>query len=39
MMQDVDSSESLSEMRARVGMEMLEHIQEGPYFGGLPEPS
>ncbi|MFP6806296.1 MAG: glutathione S-transferase family protein, partial [Pseudomonadales bacterium] len=39
MMQCVDSSESLSDLRARVGMEMLEHFKEGPYFGGLSEPS
>jgi glutathione S-transferase len=39
MVCDVDKTESVADMSARVGMEMLQHIGEGPYFGGLPEPS
>lgn len=39
MMCDVDQSESKSEMRARVGMQLIEHLKDGPYFGGRTEPS
>ncbi len=39
MMCDVDQSESAAEMRARVGMELIENLGDGPYFGGRTEPS
>ncbi len=39
MMCKVDESESVSDMRARVGMQLIEHLGEGPYFGGLQAPS
>lgn len=39
MMCAVDISESASEMRARVGMQLIENLKEGPFFGGRREPS
>ncbi len=39
MMRDVDRSEKLSEMRARVGLQLIENLQNGPFFGGHSEPS
>ena len=39
MMCDVDPSESLSEMHARVGLQLFENLQGGPFFGGRKEPS
>ena len=39
MMCHVDKSESASEMRARVGMQLIENLKDGPFFGGRTEPS
>jgi len=39
MMCDVDTTESLSEMQARVALQLIENLQEGPFFGGRKEPS
>ena len=39
MLCDVDQTESLPDMQLRVGMELLEHLKEGPFFGGLEQPS
>jgi len=39
MMCDVDASESLSEMQARIPLQLIENLQGGPFFGGLTEPS
>ena len=39
MMADVDSSEDLRSMQRRVVVELIMHLGEGPYFGGLAQPS
>ena len=39
MMCAVDTSESLSEMQARVSLQLIENLQGGPFFGGRKEPS
>jgi len=39
MMCHVDTSESVKEMRDRIGMELIQHLQGGPFFGGRKEPS
>jgi glutathione S-transferase len=39
MLCDVDQTESLPDMQLRVGMELLEHLKQGPFFGGLEQPS
>ena len=39
MMCDVDTSETLSEMQARVSLQLIENLQGGPFFGGREEPS
>ena len=39
MMCNVDETESVKDMRARVGMELIQHLEGGPFFGGLMEPS
>jgi glutathione S-transferase len=39
MMCHVDISESVKEMRDRIGMELIQHLQGGPFFGGRTEPS
>ena len=39
MMCDVDTSETLSEMQARVPLQLIENLQGGPFFGGRQEPS
>ena len=39
MMCDVDQTESVRDMQMRVAMEMLGHLDGGPYFGGLDKPS
>jgi len=39
MMCDVDTSESLPEMQARVALELIENLKGGPFFGGLKSPS
>jgi glutathione S-transferase len=39
MLCDIDQTESLPDMQLRVEMELLEHLKEGPFFGGLSEPS
>jgi glutathione S-transferase len=39
MMCHVDTSESVKEMRDRIGMELIQHLQGGPFFGGRTEPS
>jgi len=39
MMCDVDTSETLSEMQARVSLQLIEKMQGGPFFGGRKEPS
>jgi glutathione S-transferase len=39
MMCDVDESETLSEMLARVPLQLIENLQGGPFFGGRKEPS
>ena len=39
MMCDVDTSETLSEMQARVPLQLIENLQGGPFFGGRKEPS
>ena len=39
MMCHVDTSESVQEMRNRIGMELIQHLQAGPFFGGRTEPS
>ena len=39
MMCDIDKSESASEMRGRVGMQLIENLKDGPFFGGRSEPS
>ena len=39
MMCQVEKSESASEMRARVGMQLIENLKDGPFFGGRTEPS
>lgn len=39
MMCDIDRTESLPDMQMRVSIELLEHLNEGPFFGGLQQPS
>ena len=39
MLCDVDRTESLRDMQARVAMELIVHLGDGPYFGGLDRPS
>jgi len=39
MMCDVDRSETLSEMLARIPLQLIENLQGGPFFGGRKEPS
>lgn len=39
MMCNIDHTESLRDMQIRVGIEMLEHLSEGPFFGALQRPS
>jgi glutathione S-transferase len=39
MMCDIDRTEPLPRMRQRVAMELLGHLGEGPFFGGLDQPS
>lgn len=39
MMCNVDTSESLAEMHARIGVQLIENLKGGPFFGGLSEPS
>jgi glutathione S-transferase len=39
MMCDVDESETLSEMLARVPLQLIENLQGGTFFGGRKEPS
>ena len=39
MMCDVDTSETLSEMQARIPLQLFENLQGGPFFGGRKEPS
>ncbi|MFL3656311.1 MAG: hypothetical protein ACJ04P_14660, partial [Halioglobus sp.] len=39
MMCNVDHTESLSDMQARVPLQLIENLQGGPFFGGLKEPS
>jgi glutathione S-transferase len=39
MMCDVDESETLTEMLARVPLQLIENLQGGPFFGGRKEPS
>jgi len=39
MMCDVDHSESLSEMLARIPLQLVENLQGGPFFGGRKQPS
>lgn len=39
MMCDVDTSETLSEMQARVALQLIENLKGGPFFGGLKDPS
>ena len=39
MMCDIDRTESLHHMQQRVAMELLGHLGEGPFFGGLDQPS
>lgn len=36
---DVDPSECLSDMQARVPTQLIENLQGGPFFGGRKEPS
>lgn len=39
MVEPLDRSESLGEMQQRIGMELVGHFGEGPYFGSSPEPT
>lgn len=39
MMIDVDQSESLDDMMVRIGLELIGHLQGGPFFGARKEPS
>ena len=39
MMCDVDTSETLSEMQARIPLQLFENLQGGPFFGGRKKPS
>ncbi|MFK7899054.1 MAG: glutathione S-transferase family protein [Myxococcota bacterium] len=39
MRENMDLTESLEAMRARLGQELLQHLGDGPYLGGLPNPS
>ena len=39
MLCDIDQTESLPDMQLRIGMELLEQLKEGPFFGGLEQPS
>ncbi|MDE0952898.1 MAG: glutathione S-transferase family protein [Halioglobus sp.] len=39
MLCDINQTESLRDMQLRVGIELLEHLGEGPFFGGLNQPS
>ena len=39
MMCNVDETESVKDMRARVGMQLIQHLESGPFFGGFSEPS
>lgn len=39
MMCDIDQAESARDMRLRVAMELLQHLNGGPYFGGRQQPS
>ena len=39
MLCDIDQTELLLDMQLRVGMELLRHFKEGPFFGGLGQPS
>jgi glutathione S-transferase len=39
MMCDVDTSETLPEMQARVALQLIANLNAGPFFGGRKEPS
>ena len=39
MLCDIDQTEPLPRMQQRVALELLEHLGEGPFFGGLDQPS
>jgi glutathione S-transferase len=39
MLCDIDQTEALRDMQMRVAMELLEHLGDGPFFGGLDQPS
>jgi len=39
MMCHIDKSESVSDMRGRVGIQLIENLKDGPFFGGRTEPS
>jgi len=39
MMCDLDPSETLAEMQARIPLQLIENLKDGPFFGGRGEPS
>jgi len=39
MMCDLDPSETLSEMQARIPLQLIENLKDGPFFGGREQPS
>lgn len=39
MMCNIDTAETLSEMQARVSLQLIENLQGGPFFGGRKNPS
>ncbi len=39
MMTEIDSSETLSEMQTRIGIELIQNLKGGPFFGGREQPS
>ena len=39
MINCVDTSETLSQMHARIAKELVSHLKEGPFLGGLEQPS
>ena len=39
MLCDIDRTESVRDMGLRVAMELLQHLDGGPYFGGQQQPS
>jgi len=39
MAEHMDLTESIPDMQARIGLELIAHLGDGPFLGGLPEPT